>query len=732
MLNSNEVYMKILNLKLSKSITGISFKHILDTLIMLYIFIPTHNIWNPYFEILFLSVIFIFSLYYIIKNKIPFLKLKNIPALILFSIILINTIGALYNINSTHLWAMLFKGSFKLASYLLIGLILWQNGITIKNKFNNYLKWFIYIVVVQCIILGFLILFKVEISNNLIHFSSSGFIKGSHINVGLFESSIYFSIYLLISSIITIYLINNTSNDKRMINLSHSISINKHKVLYLFLLFIQILGICFSGYHPSIIIGMFIIPLYFALTLDIKKIFKLIMVGIILTVILTVILIVPGFKKNTLNDLIYTRSAIYAATEIGYNNMLFGIGTDNYLKTAINNDKGLTYYTPFKVTVTPPNCSYLLIFAENGVISLLLLLLLIVTISYIIIKNTIISFKNDDEYSMFLLVLFILLIIVITSFISNVFFNSAIMMIFFALLIPFTFTSKKSFNNIDIKKYLNNLNTLYTILLTALFTTLIWLFLIFGVINKHYGTIMERSRNGFINSINNMHLTVEENLIKYDETNKLDKGKLEQYKYILEEFTDLTLSYVNTKNTRWYKSRPFTDLYGHYEDLYINSDNFTSGSIYSFFELTIPVQIFNYSADKVFLPFYRFTAHYFPEMSDLTLIYYFNTGFSYNPLAAIRTIKDDYLLKGNYEKFKELHKEIARLLEPAKYNDTDYLLAVYRFGFRDYKIPWRSGMAQGVLLDITAQAYYRTKDEYYYNFGKKLLPAFYIITGLLY
>lgn len=660
--------------------------------ILLYIIIPFHN-FSTLFEKLVLSLIVLFTILKLkqkdnletLKNV---LKDNNILTKILTIILFFNFLGIFFNFNFSYLLTNIYNSTLKIVIFLIIAILL-----------KNDKKLFSISFIALNIFLGI------------------AFLINSIFNIKVLEvfSFSLLSIYFSISIFTSLNLLSYYNNKRIKIYLI---------IATTFLLTTLIL----TKSTLNILITLGILVIYAVYLLPFKKIrnFKhtLILKAFFASIIFLVpiILIKSHYSlKEVYQSLNINMPVLYTSGELIILNPLFGVGSNLYFKKIINLDRGLFYYTPFKNNIAAANSTFLFLAIENGLIVTLLFIFILITISY----KLALKFQNEKSNLAFSLLL--------TSFayLCFLFFNNLLITnnLLLLLIIEIVFLIPRN-NNKNIflysKKNINVTNIIYSILFTTVINFGIFALLSFKVFDLKYRPIMEKTRNSYLNSIENKLKTVENNLEDFCVINYCTFENKTNYFKTLNAFGETLKNYVKEKNSRYYKSRPFIDMYNHLEDLEFVSYSFSEGSIKNFFEITLPFQVSNYSSKKVLLPYYGYTSHNADIIFDnLYLVYYINKGFHYNPLVAIRASKT-MLENKEYEAFFKLHQLINSLMDKKEHNNINFKTASYFFNFNDYDPGWSSGMAQGVLVEISAEAYRLTKDPYYQDFIEELLPAFYI------
>lgn len=674
------------------------FNYFLIILVIAYILVPFKIVFSPLIENVFLFLIFGLAIFKFWKNKNtnPINNNYKVIRYIVMTILLFNVLGTFHIFDPSYFLSNLFHSSIKIIIFIFI-------SFTIRNNNDKFFRSFIF----GNTILSILFLFNKVCNFKLMNIY----------NVNYLSLLLLFSIF----AILFVFKNNSTLNQR---------------MFFLIQFVLQIIAFVFTAHIFNLILIFTILIGYLTYLLPINKkhakCAKIVKPAIFLSVCF-LCLIILFFNISTHKTLIKNSSHIstlYASGELIILNPVFGIGSNNYFRKIINLDKGLYYYTPFKNTIYNSNSTFVFLAVENGLIVLILITLMFVFLAYLF---TLIFFNKKEKNSFINLVIF--LGIACSLFFNNVLnYNGHIflLIIFISILI---LQSSFKINHKSLSKNMCFINAFYVSFTTFILTCLFFVLCFFKILDHKYRPIMENTRTQYINNINNKIISIKKNYDDYCNLKKCDLQIKNNHLSILKDYKKNLLFYVETKNSRYYKSRPFVDMYNHLEDLETVSKNFTKNSIKVFFEITLPFQIDNYSKDKVLLPYYGYTAHNADHISEnLYLVYYIDKGFHYSPLVAIRHAKT-LLEEKKYDEFKTLHKLINDLMEIKSYNRAYYKSAIYYFNFNNYEPGWNSGMTQGVILDISAEAYYATKDPYYYNFIKDILPAFkidYMDGGIIY
>ena len=659
-----------------------------------------------------------------IQNKKSWLLITSLVCFIA----IFNVFSAFANTGANRFLDMVFNGSLRIVGYILAAMAIHEtsDGKTMKRILPA--------LVITATLQSVLSIISVAFTGNVLSVFSvpTGTEPGMHYEArGFFSDPRMFSVLLTFTLLITMFLYWLRVKELYQVKKSLSVLLDKYLLLCLLGAALQIGALALSGAYTSLIILLVGIILFSLLLARVKLRYFV----ICLCLLGVVVIAVPFLRNTVIEDLQikgtiqgfqFTDKDVYACLDTGYHNPVTGVGNGNYTRTIINLDKGMYPYTPFSASTNVPNSSVLLHFAENGLFSVLGYMALILVLIYFGLRKLIYARALDQDTGVLSLIVMILILLVLFLLTSQLLYEASLMLLLFVLIIPNIVGSDPIPHNNNNIKPIRRFKRFYIVLCTLIGVVVILIGIWFVRNDNLYGPRMESQRIKLYNQIQTMKLNIRDDLTDMVYSHMIDKETYLSYLDVLDQYTTLTEGFVNEKNSRFYKCRSLKDLYAHLSDLYSLSDQLTTGSAKAFFELTMPVHISNYSADHVFLPMYSYTGHYFDQISGIRLNYYIDSGFNFSPLQAIRAANDDYLLTGQYDKFKQIFEQMEGMLDVKTYNGEDYLCAAYYFKYRDYMPPWYSGMAQGVLLETTALAYKLTGDQYYYDFAQKIIPAFYI------
>ena len=704
---------------------------ILWALVLIYTFFDFTLLINDSSNIFYLLLLMIFAAFLLvgtgIKNKGSWLFISIVGG----AIALTNAFSAVANIGANSLGKMIFDGSIRIICFILVSVTLYECSLLVKSRRRILLNIFIIGVTLQSLLS--IIAVYISFSNRFnilsmdIELEEKVLFKAS----GLLSNPIYFSILVLISLLTIIYLLTSRIEKLKRSDIGcPKIIVDKHTIFYAVSIIVQLWALYLTRYYFALIVLFIFGSLYFL----ISRRMKIRYIILFLFITLAIVVLVPIIRNIIIEDLgiagkivglQFTDKNVYASMEVGYNNLLFGVGNGNYSRTVINLEKGLYPYTPFGASTVAPNSSILVNFAENGIISVLLYLILFFAMLYKSLKRLILNSDNYDKLQKNSFIIGMVCIFTLFFLTTKILSNPGLMLLLFAIVLPNIIGYNKIAENDETKRTSKSFQKAFfalSILLSLIFAAGgIYYYLL---VNK-YGPIMENDRQQYHQNVQLMHDNIEQNLSTMLYEHEIEQSAFIQYIDVLEDFRLLVDSYVAEPNSRYYKCRVFKDVYAHLEDLNDVSDTFTAGSARAFFEITVPVNLKHYAANEVKLPYYSYEKYYFNDITDIALTYYIDSGYNLNLMQSMREAKSELLEKGNYEEFKSVYKEMVSLLDIKEANGKEYLNVAYYFRYRDYEVPWYSGMAQGVLLGITAYAYEATGDMYYYDVAQKLLPAFY-------